>query len=35
MPDGSIYEGEFNQGKRTPKGKLTTAEGDVYQGEFH
>jgi hypothetical protein len=33
--DGSMYEGESNEsGMRHGKGRLTFANGDVYQGEF-
>ena len=35
FPDGSCYEGVFEEGKRSTSGKLTTGEGDIYEGEFH
>ena len=32
--DGSVYEGEFVDGKRNGKGKYTYADGTVYEGDF-
>jgi len=29
-----MYEGDFDQGERTGKGKFTNKNGDVYQGDF-
>jgi hypothetical protein len=32
--DGAKYEGEYIDGKKEGKGKLTFADGSFYQGEF-
>jgi hypothetical protein len=32
--DGTIYEGEFDQGRKTGRGKFTWPSGNYYQGEF-
>ena len=32
--DGSVYEGDFVDGKRTGKGKYTYTSGSVYEGDF-
>ena len=34
-PDGSIYEGDFHEGKRHGTGKYTYPNGDTYEGEWH
>jgi hypothetical protein len=34
FPDGSRYEGEFNKGDRSGKGKLTLADGTCQEGYF-
>lgn len=34
LEDGSVYEGDFVNGKRTGKGKYTWPSGDVYEGDF-
>lgn len=34
LEDGSVYEGDFANEKRTGKGKLTWPNGDVYEGDF-
>ena len=34
FPDGSRYEGEFHQGDRWGKGKLTHADGTYQEGYF-
>ncbi len=31
--DGEVYEGSFNQGKRSGFGKITYVNGDVYEGD--
>lgn len=33
-PDGAVYEGNYNEGKKDGKGKLTFADGSVYHGYF-
>lgn len=33
-PYGSIYEGEFKDGKRVGKGKTINTNGDAYEGDF-
>jgi radial spoke head protein 1 len=33
-PDGSRYEGNFLNGKRSGQGKYTYTNGDYYQGEW-
>ena len=32
--DGTVYEGQIRNGKRTGKGKYVYGHGDVYEGEF-
>ena len=32
--NGSVYEGDFADGKREGHGTLTKANGDVYEGDF-
>ena len=34
LDDGSVYEGDFVNGKRIGKGKLTWPSGEVYEGNF-
>ena len=33
-PDGAKYEGDYIDGKKEGKGKLTFADGSYYEGEF-
>jgi hypothetical protein len=33
-PDGAIYEGNYYEGKKNGRGKLTFADGSVYEGDF-
>lgn len=33
-PDGSKYEGEFQEGKKHGPGRFRWADGSSYQGEF-
>ena len=34
FPDGTVYVGEFNDGKKSGRGKIEYADGSVYDGEF-
>tara|TARA_Y100000310_G_scaffold75263_1_gene71527 strand:- start:3275 stop:3694 length:420 start_codon:yes stop_codon:yes gene_type:complete len=33
-PDGTVYEGEFKNGKQHGNGTMTFLDGDIYEGEF-
>ena len=33
-PNGSKYEGEWNENKSAGKGKLIHSDGDTYEGEW-
>jgi hypothetical protein len=33
-PDVAIYEGAYSNGKKNGRGKLTFADGSLYDGEF-
>ena len=33
-PDGAKYEGQYGDGKKHGRGKLTFADGSYYDGEF-
>ena len=32
--DGSVYQGEWRDGKKRGKGTMTYADGDVYEGKW-
>jgi hypothetical protein len=34
MVDGSIYEGDYDEGKKKGRGKLKFPNGSYYEGEF-
>ena len=34
FPDGDLYEGEFQKGKKHGRGKMTSADGSSYDGEY-
>lgn len=34
FPDGTVYVGDFNDGKKSGRGKIEYADGSVYDGEF-
>ena len=34
MPNGAVYEGEFQTGKKTGKAKYSDPSGVVYEGDF-
>lgn len=33
-PDGSKYEGYFIEGRREGRGRFTSSDGDIYEGEW-
>ena len=33
-PNGAVYEGQFDNGKKTGRAKFTDPSGVVYEGEF-
>ena len=33
-PDGSLYQGQWRDGKANGKGRLIHSDGDIYQGEW-
>ena len=34
FPDGSVFEGEFKDGKANGHGKMTFPDGGVFEGEY-
>jgi hypothetical protein len=35
VKDGNVFEGDYIEGHRTGKGKMTYTNGDVYEGEYN